>query len=222
MHKFIVFFLLIGLQQGYAQQDWPFYDNIREFKKQDSISPPDEGGVLSIGSSSIRTWNDLEVRFRDYPIVKRGFGGCEYQDILHYADDIVFPYLPSKIVLYAGENDLVKGRSVDEMYAIFLVLYQKIRTVLPNTEVYFIAVKPSEKLKEYRSLIEQFNGKVKQLVDSELPYIRYVDIFHPMLNDNGDPKPELFTVDKLHINNKGYDIWEKEIRKQFENYSRVR
>jgi len=213
---FVIFFLLCGLQQVYAQQDYPFYESIREFKKQDSISFPKKGGILFIGSSSIRRWTDLESRFKKYPIIQRGFGGSEYKDILHYSDDIIFPYQPSKIVLYAGENDFVKGRSVEEIYNTLLALYSKIRTNLPEAYVYFISVKPSEKLIEYHQSIKEFNGKMKQFIDREPNYIRYIDIYHPMLNEKGEPKPELFMADQLHINASGYDIWENEIRKQLE------
>ncbi len=33
---------------------------------------PAPGGILFIGSSSIRMWNDLERRFPEAPIIKRG------------------------------------------------------------------------------------------------------------------------------------------------------
>ena len=114
MQKFTLFFLFLlgSFIKVKAQTDWPFYSSIQEFKKQDSLSFPEKGGILFIGSSSIRRWDDLKERFAGYPIIQRGFGGSEYNDILHYADDIIFPYQPSTIFLYAGENDLVKGKTV--------------------------------------------------------------------------------------------------------------
>jgi lysophospholipase L1-like esterase len=33
-----------------------------------------------------------------------------------------------------------------------------------------------------------------------------------MLDDHGQPRPELFTSDMLHMNAKGYAIWQKVIR----------
>ena len=33
-----------------------------------------------------------------------------------------------------------------------------------------------------------------------------------MLNENGEPIPEIFLEDSLHMNAKGYAIWQKEIQ----------
>ncbi len=214
MQKAIVFFLfLIGSSlQVCAQQDWRFYEDIQAFKKQDSISMPAEGGILFIGSSSIRMWADLKDRFKEYPIIQRGFGGCEYLEILHYADDIIIPYKPSKIILYAGENDFARGRSVDDIYNTFMTLYHKIRKELPSAAVYIISVKPSEKLKEYRQGILAINDRMKEFTDLYPDHIRYIDIYHPMLDKKGEPKPELFVADQLHLSTSGYDLWEATIR----------
>lgn len=38
---------------------------------------------------------------------------------------------------------------------------------------------------------------------------RFIDIWHPMLDANGQPRPELFLKDNLHMNKKGYAIWQK-------------
>lgn len=214
MEKLILFFLLSSFIQVAAQSDWPFYDGIQKFKKQDSLAFPQKNGVLFVGSSSIGRWKDLKERFAGYPIIHRGFGGSEYDDILHYADDIIIPYRPSSIFLYAGENDFVKGKTVDQVYTTFQKLYHKIRTELPESSVYFISVKPSGKLKEYRRFIETFNDKVKQLSTVEDPHLHYIDIYHLMLNEKREPKPELFESDQLHLTSEGYDLWEVAIRTQ--------
>jgi len=213
LRRFIVILLcLCSFLPVTAQSDWPFYASIQEFKKQDSISFPKEDGILFIGSSSIRRWTDLKERFHEYPIIQRGFGGCEYNDILHYADDIIFPYRPNKIVLYAGENDLVKGKSVEQIYDIVLTLYHRIREELPNATVYLISVKPSGKLKEYQKAIVTFNTKIQQYIDAHPVHFRYIDIYPLMVDEQGEPIPALYVADQLHLTAKGYDIWEAAIR----------
>jgi hypothetical protein len=139
MQKFILFLLIYGsgLSLVQAQQEWPFYVNIQGFKKQDSISMHKKGGILFVGSSSIGRWTNLKSNFADYPIIQRGFGGSEYKDIEHYVEDIIFPYRPSKVFLYAGENDFVKGRTVDEVYNTVFSIYSMIRRRPPETLIYY-------------------------------------------------------------------------------------
>jgi lysophospholipase L1-like esterase len=35
----------------------------------------------------------------------------------------------------------------------------------------------------------------------------YVDVFTPMLNARGQPRPELFLADSLHMTRAGYLLW---------------
>ena len=37
----------------------------------------------------------------------------------------------------------------------------------------------------------------------------YIDIFYPMLDEGGNIKEEIFLDDRLHMNAKGYQIWQK-------------
>jgi hypothetical protein len=76
----------------------------------DGAQPP-AGGVVFVGSSSIRLWSTLAEDFPGVPIINRGFGGSELPDSVHFADRIVMPYRPRAVVLYAGQNDLWAGKS---------------------------------------------------------------------------------------------------------------
>ena len=37
----------------------------------------------------------------------------------------------------------------------------------------------------------------------------FLNIWTPMLGDNGQPKPDLFLKDGLHLNAAGYELWTK-------------
>ena len=37
----------------------------------------------------------------------------------------------------------------------------------------------------------------------------FFDVYHHMLKSNGTPMPDIFLVDNLHMNAKGYAIWQK-------------
>src|SRR2546430_3429957 len=82
----------------FAQNGFPFDNEIRGFKHEDSLSFPKPNGILFIGSSSIRKWTDLEQRFSGKPIIRRGVGGCEISQLVkYYTPYILFPYHPRKI-----------------------------------------------------------------------------------------------------------------------------
>ena len=107
----------------------PFWKDIQNFKKQDSIHFPPKNAILFIGSSSFTKWTDVQDYFPGYTIINRGFGGSTLLDQIRYANDIIFPYEPKQIVIYCGENDLASSDTVTAEMVVdrFKQLYKMIR-----------------------------------------------------------------------------------------------
>ena len=155
-------------------------------------------------------WETLQADFPDLPVVNRGFGGSEISDVVRYAERIVVPHVPRVVVLYAGDNDLAAGKTPAQVFTDFKSFIGLICRELPATKVVFIAIKPSierfgiiDKVRETNRLIRNYARNRDKLV--------YVDIFTPMLNASGKPRPELFLEDGLHMNADGYAIWRERI-----------
>ena len=104
----ISFIGLISLQA----QPLAFLDEITAFKKSDSVNHPPKNVILFVGSSSFRMWKNIQQDFPGYTIINRGFGGSTLPDVMYYANDIIFPYMPRQIVIYVGENDLASSDTV--------------------------------------------------------------------------------------------------------------
>jgi hypothetical protein len=200
------------IHTAFGQTLSPYENDIRNFEKQDAINPPKKAQILFVGSSSFRLWTDLEMRLSEYNIIKRAFGGGELNDVHHFSDRIIIPYHPVKIFLYAGENDIAAGKSVEETYQIFLRLFNDISVKLPNSKVYFLSVKPSPKRKVHGKKFNDFNLKVKTYLNSVPCNWTYIDVTSAILGKDGLPLPELFIEDQIHLNSAGYDIWEKIIK----------
>ena len=72
----LLFILLVSLSaNSYAQSGKPFWNDIQKFKHKDSLSMPAKKKVVFVGSSSFTRWNDLEIVYKDYHAINRGFGG---------------------------------------------------------------------------------------------------------------------------------------------------
>jgi len=194
---------------AFAQEEHRFEKEIAAYEQQDRQEAPLKGGIVFTGSSSIRMWKDLKDRFEGYNMIPRGFGGSQLSDVIYYADRILLPYRPSKIFLYAGDNDLAAGQTPDEVYQEFLQFYALITSKLPETKVYYIAAKPSIRRQKLMTQYIEFNGKVAQFIEAHPCNWEFVDVFSAMLNEKGEPMGDIFLEDNLHMNSKGYDIWEK-------------
>ncbi|GAC1648213.1 MAG: SGNH/GDSL hydrolase family protein [Gemmatimonadaceae bacterium] len=181
-------------------------EEIARFEEADRHTPPRPGGVLFIGSSSIRLWPALKADFPGVDLLQRGFGGSELSDVVHYSRRIVLPYRPRLIVLYAGDNDLAAGKSPEAVFQEYRAFVAFVRQTLPETRIAFIAIKPSG---ARWGLVEQMraaNTLVSRYVATD-PRLLFVDVFTPMLGTDGMPREELFAPDRLHMNTRGYALW---------------
>jgi lysophospholipase L1-like esterase len=200
----IIFSVLDSCRETDSSQ--PFYSEIQDFKKQDKQHFPPKDAILFVGSSSIRMWEDIQSDFPGYTIIQRGFGGSGLNDAIRYANDIIFPYQPKQIVIYSGENDIAMDASSTDVLQRFTELFKMIREKLPETGVIYISIKPSPSREKYMPAMEEANVMIRQFLSS-YPETVYVDVYHPMLDNRGKPRGELFIGDELHMNRKGYELW---------------
>jgi lysophospholipase L1-like esterase len=190
----------------------PFADEIREFKKQDSLNPPPARAILFVGSSSFRKWTDVSSYYPGYTIINRGFGGSTIPDVTYYLNDIIVPYHPKQVVIYCGDNDLASSDAItaDSVLERFKVLFNGIRARLPGENIVFVSIKPSPSRARLREKMEKANLLIQTYM-SLYPNTGFVDVYHKMLNHDGTIMADLFLEDQLHMNAKGYSIWQKAI-----------
>jgi len=189
-----------------------FWNDIQNFKKQDSISFPPKDAILLIGSSSFTMWKDVKDYFPGYTIINRGFGGSTLLDQIRYEKEIVFPYQPKQIVIYCGENDLATSDTVTAqmVFERFKTLYTDIKNKLPGVSIAFVSLKPSPSRRHLFSKMIEANRLIKDFLANKQK-TAFIDVHQPMLNKEGEPLAEIFLEDSLHMNTKGYAIWKKEI-----------
>lgn len=185
---------------------------IRQFEEGDAKQMPQPGGIVFVGSSSIRGW-DVAHLFADLgtPVIRRGFGGSQLCDSVYYADRIVTKYHPRTIVLYAGDNDLSAGKSPERVLADFKAFVAKVRATLPTTKIVYIGIKPSIARWKLIEKIRETNRLIREEIDRDHSLV-FVDVEPVMLGPDGLPRRELFGRDGLHMNSLGYRIWVERVR----------
>ncbi len=184
---------------------------ISAFETADQKDPPKPGGVVFIGSSSIRRWESLANDFPEARVLNRGFGGSQMIDSVLFAKRIVTPYAPAAVAVYAGDNDIGKGKNADRVFGDFKNFVASIHDQLPDTKIAFIAIKPSLKRWDRWDEIRRANQLIQDFAANH-SNVDYLDIATPMLGDDGMPRKELFVSDGLHLTEQGYAVWTEAIR----------
>ncbi len=192
-------------------------EDIKDFEKHDKKFPPSSNSILFLGSSSINYWKTLAEDMHPLPVINRGFGGAKINDVTYYAPRIIFPYKPNIIVLYAGDNDMSVGRvhnskDVLKNYKKFVAF---VHNSLPDTKIYFISIKPTIGRWEYWPDMVKANALIKHFSETHTN-LGFIDVSTSML-ENGLPRKDIISLDGIHMNNKGYEIWTSIIKPLLQN-----
>jgi lysophospholipase L1-like esterase len=210
MSRLLARFLLVFFLAASAAADAPdpdperFAGEIAAFMAWDRKNAFPERGMLFVGSSSIRLW-ETATAFPGEPIVNRGFGGSELSDVIAWYDQVIRPYAPQKILVYAGDNDIAGGKTAGQVFEDYRQLVAKVKADFPATELVFLSIKPSRlRWAEWPEMLKA-NALVQRYADRH-PGLGYVDLAAPLLDAAGQPK-DVYLEDGLHLNEHGYALW---------------
>lgn len=212
MNRFIqklVFLICLISSPLWAQH--AFEKEIKNFEKQDSISTPAKGQILFIGSSSFRIWKSFATDLAGIAAINRGFGGSTMTDALYYFDRMVVKYEPKAVVVYEGDNDLAMGKSVEELAKEYVEFSNRLKKTLPKTKLVYLAVRPSLSRIAILEKQKQFNNWLENYCKSEKNRY-FLDMHSPFYLIDGTVMQDIFISDRLHLNEKGYQIFSSNIR----------
>jgi lysophospholipase L1-like esterase len=206
MKKIILLLIIIKSCTTHAQ---PFINEIKAFRKADSIAAPPKNVVLLVGSSSFTKWKDVQDYFPAHTMLNRGFGGSSLTDLIFYANDVLLKYKPKQILIYCGENDIAGSSTVtaDTVFERFKTVYSIIRSKFKKVPIAFISMKPSPSREKYAEIMQKGNALIKLFMEQQ-KRASYIDVYSSMLDANGKALTHIFIADKLHMNAEGYKIWQ--------------
>ena len=151
-------------------------------------------------------WATLEGDFPGYDVVKCGYGGSRTADILYFFDRVVRPYDYKTIVLFCGINDINARIPADTIVQNVKGFIGKTSEYKPSAHILLLSntVSVSKRL-NYEKIVN-LNERYRELAQ-KYDQVKYVDVFTPLLNQDGSIRPELYSADSTHMNPSGYKIW---------------
>ena len=183
------------------------------FDVADAKAPPQPGGMLFVGSSSFRLWTNLASAFPERRTINRGFGGSQMHELLALSDRLVLPYAAAEIFVYEGDNDLAKEKAPLQIAGEFREFARRIHQRQPAARIYFVAIKPSPSRVKLMPKAAEANRLIAGYCAGK-SWLKFIDVYAPMLDARGRPRPELFGSDNLHMNGTGYALWTRIIRRE--------
>ncbi len=212
---FVLAFLLIASFTTKAQDPNRFKNSIKAFSEKEYSFNPNKKLIVFAGSSSIRKWEDVADYFPDYNVVNFGFGGSHYSDLIYWYDKLITRFQPDYLFIYEGDNDIAAKKKPGKVYKQAKALIKRIKSDLPKTEVIIISAKPSIARWNLSKKYIKLNKKLNKFCTKQ-NHVEFADVWKIMLDKNGNVMQDIFIEDGLHMNEKGYNLWKKELDKYLE------
>jgi lysophospholipase L1-like esterase len=182
-----------------------FEADIAAFEAEDRAAPPPSAAILFVGSSSIRGW-DVAGAFPAHRTIRRGYGGSQVSDTIHFADRLVVRYHPALVVFYAGDADVAGGKAAAVIAGDTATFVALVHTRLPDTPVVVIGTKPSPAHWAHMATIRDANARVRAALSGDR-LAAFVDVEAALLGPDGQPRPDFYTENRLNLNARGYEAW---------------
>lgn len=203
----LLFLLLFTFQFTFAQ-DVPFLEEVNKRAKEIDDSGWEKGSVVFTGSSSVRMWKNLQEQFPSVAIINSAFGGSQAHQLLTHLDKTVLRFEPSKVFIYEGDNDINAGQDISTIMENLDKITTEIHAKYPNAIVNLIAAKPSPSRWEKKVSYLALNDLMRQYATSH-DKVGFVNVWDIMLDGSGKPRTDIFIEDNLHMNEKGYALWQE-------------
>ena len=196
---------------GEDPQRWA--SEVQQFVAADRTNPPPPGGVVFVGSSSIRGWRSLADDMPGLPVVRRGVGGSRLFDACFWSDELVNRHRPSAVVLFSGTNDLAGDRpkTAEQVRNLFRLFVQRVRRDDPELPIAWIAITPSPARAQHIGLVRAANDLMRAECAAD-PRLAFIDPTPDLALPDGAPDPRFFQRDALHLNAEGYAVWTRHVR----------
>ena len=197
-----------------AAKRWAQYEpSFQAFTEWDRVTPTQPGGILFVGSSIFRQWENVAAQMAPLPVLNRAFGGSRTGDQLARFEQLVPRYAPKVIVYYCGSNDLnaKPADAPEKIFARFREFSERVREKFPATRLIFATATRSPDRVNRWEQVDHYNALARAYC-AATPGRVFVDLNPALVDASGHPRLELYKADKLHFHPPAYEEFAKIIR----------
>lgn len=211
---FILAFMATSLfAQDKKEYETPHYAKRMAYFAENPIGG--EGKIVFLGNSLTEggKWSEY---FPEADAVNRGIVGDNTEGMLNRIDEIVASK-PRILFILTGINDISQDFTDEQIISNYRQILDRVKTDSPNTKIYVESILPiNNDFARYKKLtgkeqqVISYNKALKRLCKQEK--VKFLDIHSSFGDENGKLKKEI-TTDGLHLNEAGYTIWAKILKK---------
>lgn len=164
-----------------------------------------DNNVLFLGDS-ITAHGDWQSWFPDVNTLNFGVGGDTSADIMARLGAVVEAD-PDEVILLIGTNDLGTRQTVEHLVRNVQSILVDLRRDLPGSRMLVQSIMPRGR--EFSDRIQEANIHLRQFCATV--HAQYLDLWPALALEDGELNP-VYSDDRLHLNEAGYQAWLSELR----------
>ena len=203
-------------REGMAKYHDHYYKRFVQFMDEPAITDKD---VVMLGNSLTENGGDWSKRLGKKHVVNRGIIGDEVMGVYERLHQIL-PGHPKKLFLMIGINDVSHNLTADSIAGMIRLTVERIQRESPETELHLQSLLPiNESFGRYKlltgktDLVPEINTRLKALAQEKK--IDFINLFPLFTEGNTNVLRKDLTTDGLHLNEEGYKIWAKALKKNW-------
>ncbi len=149
-------------------------------------------------------------RFPSYEVYNLGVAGETVEDLIYRLPEIVRAYPePDCVFVMTGINNV----AVEDMDFLsnYLQLLKELKQAYTSSRIYIHSLLPVKIEFIDNALIRTVNEKLRDMAEGYGVY--YIDLYRLFSDEQGEPKEGLLLDDGVHLSDRGYEVWSKEIER---------
>ena len=201
----ILMLLISGvvMLQAWTIQDDPYYKHKKS--QFEVLSMNEKFTTMMLGDSITDEglWDEL---LNSDTIQNRGISGDTTDGVLERLNPMGKNI--EKVFIMIGVNDIMRGKSVDEIYSNYLKIIQFFKEKKIKIHIQSTLYIGETRKADFNPKVEELNKRLEKYAsENKITFINLNPIFAP----NKVLKKE-FTFDDLHLNGSAYKLWSQEIK----------
>ena len=200
-----------SLKEEVKVQDWkiqndPYYKHRKSQFEQLMNNEKYETMMLGDSITDEGQWDEL---LNNNKVQNRGISADTTDGVLDRLNSVNKNI--KQVFIMIGVNDIMRGKSVDEIYANYLKIIQIFKEKNIKIHIQSTLYIGETRKADFNPKVEELNKRLEKYAsENKITFINLNPIFAP----NKVLKKE-FTFDDLHLNGTAYKLWTQEIKKYF-------
>jgi lysophospholipase L1-like esterase len=189
-----------------------------------------ENKIMFYGNSYFNLWSADRIERMlselggSKPVaVNNSFGGATSAELLHYYDQLVKPYKPRLLLWTEGANDFAMGFTGEEASEIACTFFNKLKSDFPTVQIMILSPIETPNITDNKKIAMRdfYKSRMNDYAEAH-ENCSFVDISPFFYNDEAKKcfRDDIFIEDNVHLNDHGYDEFERFLKKTIIQFGR--